>query len=103
MTDGGLVIEGLKDAVRHSRGDDAVAKGRVVYVDGPRCKRSHEWQDEYRRLWNESGWSQDAIAMHLGISLGAAVKWTKKLELKPRRPYAEEYIERLKGEFDDRC
>jgi hypothetical protein len=47
---------------------------------------SVERQDELVRLWNTSGWSQDAIAAHFGWkSRGILLRWVERLNLKPRR------------------
>jgi transposase-like protein len=54
-----------------------------VFVGG---KLSPEQQAELRRIWNESGWSQEAIAAHFGFSRGVLDRWRRRLGLATRRP-----------------
>lgn len=46
-----------------------------------------EQQAELRRLWAESGWSQEAIAAHFGFSRGVLMRWRHRLGLPTRGHY----------------
>ena len=49
---------------------------------------------ELKRLWNESGWSQDAIAAHFGLKRRSVVALAERLKFEKRLPYAPSYAKR---------
>lgn len=61
-----LIIEGLKDAVRHSRGDNSRAALRTVHVNHPLDVKS---------IRTRLNLTQKAFASRFGFSLAAVQNW----------------------------
>lgn len=61
-----LIIEGLKDAVRHARGDKSRARLHTVHVDSPL---------DVRAIRAKLGFTQEQFARKFGFSLSAVQNW----------------------------
>jgi len=61
-----LIIDGLKEAVRHARGDSSRATSRVVFVDHPL---------DVRAIRTKLGLTQAAFADKFGFSLASVRNW----------------------------
>jgi putative transcriptional regulator len=61
-----LIIEGLKDAVRHARGDRSRGKTYTVYVDHPL---------DVKAIRTRMGLTQVQFAVKYGFSLSSVRNW----------------------------
>ena len=58
---------------------------------------SHAQQEKLRRLWNESGLSNDEIAAEFGwSSRGPLQRWVVRLGLEKRGAYSHTYVDDLR-------
>lgn len=53
---------------------------------------TQEKVDELRRLWNTSGWSEDAIAAHFGLRRTSLARWKDRLNLPKRQPFPATHV-----------
>jgi putative transcriptional regulator len=79
MTEGKMIIQGLKEALAYSRGDKSVGKSRMVRVPN---------RLDVRVIRDRLGMTQKEFALRYGFSLGAVQNW----EQGRRRPQGSSRI-----------